>query len=274
MLWNAKNGSVTLGNTEMSYVSFGQGERAFVILPGLSDGLLTVRGKALMLAKPYQAFFDKFTVYMFSRKDQMPEGYTIRDMAEDQAKALETLGIREADVMGVSQGGMIAQYMAIDHPEIVRKLVLAVTAPRTNDIIIEGVSYWIELAHKGDHKALMIDTAEKSYSEAYLKKYRKIYPVIGLIGKPSNYDRFFINAQAILGFDASHELGRISCPTLVIGGEEDKTVGAQASYELHEGIAGSELFMYPGLGHAAYEEAKDFNRKVLDFLKSPLAGDR
>ena len=47
MLWNAKNGSVTLGNTEMSYVSFGQGERAFVILPGLSDGLLTVRGQAL-----------------------------------------------------------------------------------------------------------------------------------------------------------------------------------------------------------------------------------
>ena len=273
MLWNAKNGSVTLGNTEMSYVSFGQGERAFVILPGLSDGLLTVRGKALMLAKPYQAFFDKFTVYMFSRKDQMPEGYTIRDMAEDQAKALETLGILEADVMGVSQGGMIAQYLAIDHPELVRKLVLAVTAPRANDIIKECVTYWIELAHKGDHKALMIDTAEKSYSEAYLKKYRKIYPMIGFIGKPATYDRFFINAQAILGFDASHELDRISCPTLVIGGEEDKTVGSQGSYELHKGIAGSELFMYPGLGHAAYEEAKDFNKKVLDFLKSPLVGD-
>ena len=267
MLWNAKNGTVAIGSTSMSYVSFGQGERAFVILPGLSDGLMTVNGKALLLAKPYKAFFDKYTVYMFSRKDQMPEGYTIRDMAEDQAKALNVLGIGKADVMGVSQGGLIAQYLTIDHPELVRKLVLAVTSPRVNDIIKEGVSYWIELAEKGDHKALMIDTAEKGYSEAYLSKYRRIYPVIGLIGKPATYDRFLINAKAILGFDASAEIGRISCPTLVIGGEDDKTVGVQGSYELHEGIAGSELFVYPSLGHAAYEEAKDFNQRVFDFLE-------
>ena len=266
MLWNAKNGSVTLGDTEMCYVSFGQGERAFILLPGLSDGLLTVRGKALMLAKPYKPFFDRYTVYMFSRKDQMPEDYSIRDMAEDQVRALELLGIKEVDVMGVSQGGMIAQYMAIDHPELVRKLVLAVTTPKAGDMTREGVVNWMELARKGDHKALMIDTAEKSYSEEYLKKYRKAYPVIGLVGKPSSYERFLINCNAILGCDASPELDKISCPTLIIGGEDDKIVGPEASYELHRGIAGSELFMYPGLGHAAYEEAKDFNQRVLDFL--------
>ena len=47
MLWNAKNGEVTLDGTEMSYVSFGRGERTLVLLPGLSDGLVTVKGKAL-----------------------------------------------------------------------------------------------------------------------------------------------------------------------------------------------------------------------------------
>ena len=50
-------------------------------------------------------------------------------------------------------------------------------------------------------------------------------------------------------------------------GEEDRIVGAAASRTLHEGIPGSELFVYPGLGHAAYEEAKDFNRRVLAFLE-------
>ena len=77
MLWNAKNGEVTIGSTKMSYASFGHGSCAFILLPGLSDGLATVRGKALLLAKPYTAFFDQFTVYMFSRKDEMPEGYSI-----------------------------------------------------------------------------------------------------------------------------------------------------------------------------------------------------
>lgn len=267
MLWNAKNGEVSIGNTKMAYASFGHGSHAFILLPGLSDGLATVRGKALLLAKPYTSFFDQFTVYMFSRKDEMPEGYSIRDMAADQAEVLRRLGIKKACVMGVSQGGMIAQHLAIDHPDLVERLVLAVTAPRVNEIIEDCVSRWIGFAEKGNHKALMIDTAEKGYSEAYLKKYRKIYPIIGAIGKPKNYDRFLVNARAILCFEAYAELAKITCPTLIIGGEKDKTVGIQGSYELKERIAGSRFHVYPGLGHAAYEEAKDFNQRVFDFLK-------
>lgn len=267
MLWNAKNGEVAIGSTKMSYASFGHGSRAFILLPGLSDGLATVRGKALLLAKPYTAFFDQFTVYMFSRKDEMSEGYSIRDMAADQAEALRQLGIKTACIMGVSQGGMIAQYLAIDHPDLVERLVLAVTAPRVNAVIEDCVSRWIGFAEQGNHKALMIDTAEKGYSEAYLEKYRKIYPIIGVIGKPKNYDRFLVNARAILGFNAYDDLDKIICPTLILGGEDDKTVGIQGSYELKERIADSRLYVYHGLGHAAYEEAKDFNQRVFDFLR-------
>ena len=116
MIWNAKNGSVPIGNTEMYYVSFGHGEKSFVILPGLSDGLATVKDKALLRAAPYRHYMEKYTVYLFSRKNDMPEGYSIRDMASDQARAMQTLGIERAAVMGVSQGGMIAQYLAIDIP--------------------------------------------------------------------------------------------------------------------------------------------------------------
>lgn len=231
MFWNAKNGEVTLDNTEMSYVSFGYGERTLILLPGLSDGLATVKGKALLLAKPYIPFLARYTVYMFSRKNAMPENYSIRDMSNDQAIAMEMLGCEKACVMGVSQGGMIAQYLAIDHPKLVEKLVLAVTAPCVNAMIQECVTQWISFAEQGKHKELMIDTAEKSYSPDYLNKYRKLYPIIGFVGKPLNYSRFLINANAILGFDAYNELNKIICPTFIIGGETDKTVGVQASYE-------------------------------------------
>ncbi len=268
MLWNARNGAVALDGTAMRYVSFGHGGRSVVILPGLSDGLATVKGKALLLAPPYRSFFEDFTVYMFSRKDAMPDGYSIRDMAEDQAKAMRTLSLGRCSVLGVSEGGMIAQLLAADHADLVDKLILAVTAPSANGLIRENVSRWIAFAERRDHRSLMINTAEKSYSPAYLRKYRRIYPVIGLVGRPRNYKRFLVNAKAVLEFDAADDLKRILCPTLVIGGEADRIVGAGASLELHCGIPGSELFLYRGLGHAAYEEAKDFNRRVFEFFIS------
>ncbi len=184
MIWNAKNGTVSIDGTSMSYVSFGRGNKKLVILPGLSDGLTTVKGKALLLAGPYRRFLDRFTIWMFSRKDDLPEGYSIHDMADDQAIAMKVLGIGSTFVMGVSEGGMIAQSLAIRHPEMVEKLVLAVTASEANDMIRENVARWITFAEAGDHKSLMIATAEKSYSESYLKKYRKVYPLLGYLGKP------------------------------------------------------------------------------------------
>lgn len=266
MLWNAKNGCVNIGDTDMDYVSFGYGSKTLVLLPGLSDGLVTVKGKALLLAKPYRIFFKNYTVYMFSRKNKMPEGYSIRDMAADQARVLQNLGITKACVMGVSQGGMIAQYLAIDCPEMIEKLVIAVSAPKVNEVIQDCVGRWIQFAEQGDHKSLMVDIAEKGYSEKYLKKYRNLYPILGKIGRPENYNRFFINANAILGFDAYEELDKIACPTYIIGGNEDKTVGVKASYEMKDKIKDSELYIYKGLGHAAYDEAKDFNGRIYEFL--------
>ena len=268
MLYDAKNGQVAIDGSSMSYVSFGRGEKALIVLPGLSDGLATVKGKALLLVPPYKRFLERYTVYMFSRRDALPRGFTIRDMADDQAKALAALGLEKVSVLGVSQGGMIALSLALDHPALVEKLVVAVSAPRASELAREALGCWKDCAARGDHKALMIDTAERSYSPAYLKKYRKLYPVLGAVGKPSSYDRFLANADAILGFDMYDELPRLSCPTRILGGAEDRIVGADGSRKLHERIAGSELFLYEGLGHAAYEEAPDFYERVFRFLEA------
>ena len=99
-----KNGCIAVCDTDMYYVSFGKGKKNLVVLPGLSDGLATVKGKAFPLATPYRKFFKDYTVYIFSRKNVMPEGYTIREMANDQAAAMKALGIVRASVLGVSQG--------------------------------------------------------------------------------------------------------------------------------------------------------------------------
>ena len=263
-----KNGCVAVGSTDMYYASFGEGQKKLVVIPGLSDGLTTVKGKAFLLAGAYKDFLKDYTVYMFSRKNSMPEGYSIRDMADDQVLAMKHMGIDSACVMGVSQGGMIAQLIAAGYPETVEKLILAVTAPYANETAKAVVCGWIEMAKKGDHVSLMVDTAEKMYSEQYLERRSKFFPLMAKFTKPKDhYERFLKNAYAILGFDARSELSGITAPTLIIAGEDDHTVGNEAPEELRTGIRNSETYIYQGLGHGLFEEAKDFYSRVFDFCQ-------
>lgn len=266
MFWKAKNNRIRIGDSTMDYISFGTGSDTLIVIPGLGDGLTTVKGMAVPMALAYHKFAKDYKVYFFSRKNDLSPGYSTRDMAEDQAEAMKLLGIKRAKVWGVSQGGMIAQYLAIDHPELVERLVLTVTSSRQNDIIKNAVSSWISMAEKNDYKHLMIDTAEKSYTEKYLKKYRLLYPILGAIGKPKGFSRFLIQADSCIQHDAYPEIEKIGCPTLVIGGDDDKIVGVSASVEIAEKISNSELYIYKGLGHALYDEAKDFNSRILRFF--------
>ena len=110
------NGTLQIAGAAMDYIRFGRGGRTLIILPGLGDGLRTVKGTALPMALMYRAFGKDFTVYAFSRRNSLPQGFTTRDMARDVAQAMEQLGIARADIFGVSMGGMIAQYLAVDHP--------------------------------------------------------------------------------------------------------------------------------------------------------------
>ena len=266
MLRNAKNGSVTLGEASIDYIRFGKGERVLVMLPGLGDGLRTVKGTAVPMAAMYRMFTKDFTVYAFSRKEPLPMGYTTREMAGDVADAMDALGIEKADVFGVSMGGMIAQHLAIDHPEKVNKLILTVTCGKPNPILNESVGEWIVLAKSGDTAGFMDSNLRRIYSEKYYRQNRWMTPIVGRLTKPKSYDRFFVMANACLTHDGYDSLYRITAPTLVVGGEQDKALGGEASHEIAKAIPGAKLKMYAQWGHGLYEEAKDFNQLILDYL--------
>lgn len=267
MLYHAQNGTVKLETGEIDYVCYGTGDKIMIMLPGLGDALRSIKGTALPFALAYHKHSADYKVYMFSRKTPLEEGYSTRDMARDQANAMKTLGITHADIMGVSQGGMISQYLAIDYPELVRKLVLVVTTSRLGETERPNIAHWITLAKEENYAEIMLDTTYKSYSDAYLKKHRHLIPLLGKIGKPKDFNRFLIQAQACLNHDSTGELHKITCPTFVVGGNRDQIVGPNSSPELAAQIPGSKLQIYEGLGHATYEEATDFFSRVLDFLE-------
>ena len=268
MFSKAKNGKIEIGNTDMDYVSFGKGDRCLLMIPGVSDGMKTVKGMAIAFAVMYKRFAKCYRVYVISRKNNLENGYSTREMAADYKTALEKLGISHVDVIGISQGGMIAQYIAIDYPDLVGKLVLAVTLSRQNEIVRSVGSSWIKMAESNDFRGILVDSIEKSYTEKRQKKYKHLYPLLSRIGKQKDLKRFIIQANACISHDAYGELCRIKCSTLVIGAGNDKVVGIDASKEIADNVDNSILKIYEGFGHGLQEEAKEFNKQILEFLSS------
>ena len=270
MIYNAKESTLNVGDMPLDYITFGSGTKPLVMIQGLNTR--GIKGAALSLAYMYRIFAKDFKVYLFDRRPVVHEGLTVKELASDIAFAMDTLGISGADVFGVSQGGMIAQYLAIDRPDLVGKLVLAVTLSRNNDTVTRVVGEWIVMAKRGDMKTLVADMAEKMYSDAYVKRYRPFMPLLTILQKPKDVDRFSILANACLTCNVYEALDKIKCPVFVLGGRQDQIVTGAASEEIAAKI-GCKIHMYDRLGHAAYEEAKDFNQMVYDFFLAQIHPD-
>ena len=267
MFYKAKNGIVQLNDDVIDYVSFGSGNRNLIMIPGVGDGLKTVKGMALIFAIMYRKFAKDFKVYIFSRRRNIPKNYSIIEMANDVAKSMELLNIDNADVVGVSQGGMIAQHLAINYSEKVNKLVLAITSSRPNDLLEESVDTWVELLNKDDFVGMMRDNCQRSYVGEYLKKMLKEYKVISLIAKPKSYDRFITQALSCKIHNAYTDLNKIKNETLIIGAGLDGILGVNASYEIHDEIENSKLYIFKEYSHGVYEQTSDFYKVIYDFLK-------
>lgn len=262
-MFHVKEFRVSVSGVEMDCISFGTGTKPLIMLQGLQTK--GIRGAGASLAYLYRIFAKEYTIYLFDRRKDVWEGITVRDLAADVALAMDYLGISNADVLGVSQGGMIAQYLAIDRPDLVRKLVLAVTLSRNNETVETVIGHWVQLAAQGSMNLFVWDLAYRMYSASYLRRYEPFFTLLTVLQKPRDVQRFTILAKSCLTCTTYDLLDQIRCPVFVIGGKLDQVVGSTASEEIADKLE-CKRHIYMDLGHAAYEEAKDFNQRVFDFL--------
>ena len=118
----------------LPYTRIGSGPRNLVIFDGLDFNHKPPSGLMLrMMSSTYKRFAEDYTVYSVTRKPGLPVGYSMRDMSDDYAIMIKSELGGPVDIMGISTGGPIAQHFAVDHPELVRRLVLAVTGYRLSD---------------------------------------------------------------------------------------------------------------------------------------------
>ncbi len=268
MTGNAKIAAVETDDFKMDYLQFGNGDETLVILPGLS--VQSVMGSADAVVKAYQQLADHYTICLFDRRKELPAEYSLQDMADDTAQAIAAAGLDEVNLFGVSQGGMIAMGIAIEHPELVKKLVLGSTSSDITKETYQLIDKWIQMAKEGRAEDLYLSFGEMLYPEDVFNQSKDLLKAAAKTVTKEDLDRFIILAQSLRDFDITDELDQIACPVLLIGSKDDRVLGVEAAQVIAEHLSGRpdfELYLYDGYGHAAYDTAPDYKERVLSFLE-------
>ena len=259
--------TVRTGDYSMRYFRFGHGDRSLVILPGLS--VQSVMSSADAVAGAYSLLAGDFTVTVFDRREELPESYSVRDMAEDTARAMEALGIADSCLFGASQGGMIAMLLAALHPELVSRLALGSTAARMDENRAAALDTWVRLAEEGDAERLYLAFGEAVYPEAIFAQLRELLPEMAKSVTAEELARFSRLARGTAGFDAAELLGDIRCPVLLLTSADDRVLGPDGADDIIRILGDRTDFTfhtYTGYGHAAYDTAPDYKERLYRFF--------
>jgi len=221
-------------------------------------------------------FSQEFTTMIFDnrgtgRSEKPDEEYSIRQMAENAIGLLDHLAISSAHIVGVSMGGLIAQEMAIEFPKRIAKLVLLSTH--------YGTGYW-EATNLLWEETLSVSTGkmeeiirEKLRFSLTPEFYREQWEIINRIVKircvnPQPAYAFMRQFEAAKKFDAKERVRKISAPTLVLSGTEDRIVPIELARRLAEQIPNSRFYEIKRASHLAFiERADEVNRLILEFLR-------
>ena len=251
------------GDIEMKYCTFGGGEKDFIILPGLS--ILSVMLSADAIAEAYASFGEKYKIWVFDRRENVPEKYSVADMAKDTALIMKELGISDAYIFGASQGGMMAQVIAIEYPELVNRLMLASSVSRVGSFESDYVwNNWMKLAESRKIHELNLDFCEKIYTPELFEQFKDA--IVGMENAitEENIKKFLILAKGTEYFDVYDRLELIQCPVLILGSKKDAVLQVKNMEETAEAL-GCEIYLYDEYSHAVYDEAPDFKERLLEF---------
>jgi len=269
-----------VGDVDLYYEEHGSGDPLLCIMGFATDST----GWLLQLP----AFAERHRTIVFDnrgvgRSDKPTTPYTIHEMADDAAGLLDHLGIPRAHVLGVSMGGMIAQELALRHPERVRGLVLAATFPEP-DAATEAQRTVLFTQMGGtisETGEMRIDVTaldplmffqhllplvfNDGFIQTELPKLMQLFS--GALQYGFSFEAILGQLQAVMAHKATDRLADIHAPTLVLTGDADRLIAPANSDVLARAIPGATLVKIPGGSHGFNVEMPDrFNRAVLDFL--------
>ncbi len=242
---------------EIFYESFGSpSDEPILLIRGLGAQMIGWREEFCELLAGAGFFVTRFDNRDVGLSTKLESDYTIGDMAADTAGLIEHLGLEAAHIVGMSMGGMIAQRLAIDFPDLVLSLTSLASHIGGEDAVPptpEAAAIFI-----GDPTKTRDEAVERSVADRR---------VIGSTGFP--FDEAEVRDIAGRSYDRCHDpagrmrqitairtapsrrdaLGRLNVPALVIHGSDDPLVPVDNGRRTADAIPGADLLIVPGLGH-------------------------
>ncbi len=270
-----------IGDVDLYYEEHGHGDPLLLIMGLAADST------AWLFQVP--AFAEHYRTITFDNRgvgrSAKPAGpYAITGMAKDAVGLLDMLGIARAHVVGVSMGGMIAQELALHHPERVRGLVLACTFPEPDEDVAQQREAMIaQLAGTVDaagapqidpsrldpmmlFQTLLPRVFTPTFMQEEMPKLMQLFG--GALQWGFSMDAILAQVAAVMGHSTTDRLHQIAAPTLVITGDADLLISPANSDILAREIPNARLVKVPGGSHGFNFETPDvFNREVLAFLR-------
>ena len=257
--------TATVNGNEIHYLQRGSGEPLLLIM-GMS-------GTHLSWGEPFlEALARDFEVTIFDNRgvgksSRVEPGYSIADLADDTAALIDSLGHASMHVTGISMGGMVAQELALRHPDKIRTLTLgctysggegsALSPPETFERLQAG---WTS----GDRERALRTGWEVNVSETFaadedaFAAFKK-----AALDLPVAVPVIMGQLQAISQHDTSARLDDVAAPTLVVHGTDDQMLPVANARMIAERIPGSRLEIFDGIGHLFFVEEPERSAELI-----------
>jgi pimeloyl-ACP methyl ester carboxylesterase len=261
---------VSLGAVRLPYVEVGDpAGRPVVLVPGLTDGLAPVtepQTRALLADVPLPIL--RYRGLALSHRFPADVVLTTRALAADLAAALDALLDQPAVLVCHSMGGMVAQHLAADRPDLVAAMILSATVPCADAVLRRVLADWARVVRVGDAAAY----AQLAIAASYTGRERDRRAALVVADPPPPLGaeaiaRHLALSHACATHDALERLAAIRAPTLVLAGEHDPVAPPHQGQRLAAGIADATVEVLPGLSHGFPEQDPEgFTLRATRFL--------
>ena len=254
-----------VAGNELHYLERGEGEPLLLIM-GMS-------GNHLHWGEPFLAELDphfhtiSYDHRGIGKSTRLSGPITIVEMADDAAGLLDALGLESAHVVGISMGGMIAQELALRHPDRVRTLTLGCTYAGGEGGALTGPEVMQKLTESmlsGDRERAIRAGWEVNVSEPWRSDEEHFAPFHDLAQRiPAALEVIQAQMVAIGSHDTSERLHEISAPTLVIHGTADQMLPVSNATAIADRIPGARLELFEGVGHLFFWERPERSAQLV-----------
>jgi len=259
--------TVEVNGIEINYCLEGGGAHTVVLVSGLADeiGMWDMQMPGLLAAGYRVLRFDNRGVGATSK----PAGpYSTAMFAADTKALVDSLGISEFHLVGVSMGGMIAQEYALRHGPDLRSLTLACTYAAPGPFCSRMYAMWADLAPVMGVPFVMRDVALWGFTLPFFNDRQAelagFEEAMRFMNQPT--PAYLAQLAAIQAHDTRSKLSTISVPTLVLAGADDILIPVSLSRELADGIPGATWATCPGGHMCVWEYPEDFTSALVDFV--------